>query len=794
MPQASAFVPAAALPARRAAPARLSRRARAPAVACARAPDGDDAWMDMAKKLERGRPLGRAFGFGSEPEPVRGEPEWVFPEGEDFSTPPEGAGGAEAPDDVLDDPWATWRKAQEAAPKGADGRVEGEGRDSKAETDFWRKAVAEVVEGVTGGGAAEDGAAGGGAGGGEGAGREEDILEALPSDPKELWGKASRVTADVADLQESLREEIAGFNPLQQSDAYRDIARELVGPSGPDVADGEGLEAREDAVGGDGELGRARDDFSAEDAAAGTGWNPDVDWKRYDDINRELQLKSEASLRADVQSEAERMRDDALASGGLPGDQPPAQSYLDADGRVMSDEEVAEALAAGAVIIDEAGNEMPGGPVSPDGFGTPQLPLPETPPPVAEIGVAPTVAFNPGVKAARRRGGRTYGADALDAEEEMAWLEERGFSRRDPEQEKAFWRDAAREIGMAPAGDADASPEDELSEAEVESAPVGDILGEDVENELEKPAEVEVQKELTEAYLGETSPAQQGMVESPVELAPDEEDLNVDSSSAWGLWNSSSESWAKEVDNAPPRDAAAEVDMWRSTANEIVPDGTNVDGRSQGTTEGSPVSDGSSSSPGNAWDAWNSASDSWKTDFENSDATFSSVNPGDQWLDSARSVAESAGADFAAGPGKSASPGSADSRPPEKASWDSGAPSSAWSTWQNSSTFGESGGFGASTWSTRSDVVSNKKSQASAGDDMSMWTSAAREMGSGTTASDNAESSADAGKSARPVSSRSDASGDASTSNIDMWKAAAREVQLPKEAAGDTGSPKEGEE
>jgi hypothetical protein len=557
------------------------RCAVSPRSSSAPSPEGDaDAdWLDMAKEIGNGDSTGS--------DPVRPSPTWVFPEGDDFSTP-----SARVDDDADGrsvNPWALWNSALE----NDETEVPDSPRDPSVETNFWRDAVKSIVSEATsrqtGDSLSERSNVESSQVG------SSDAIDELPSDPRQLWGAASRVTASVSHLQESLREEIENFNPLQQSDAYRDIARDLVGPSGPkdstNANPGGVSEAADSSESAGRNVAQERfsDDLGSElNAAVGSGWNPDVDWKRYDDTNRDLQRKAEASQRDDVRNEAERLRGEALAEANpanpartSPGAEANLQTYVDTDGRVLSPEDVTEALADGAIVVDEDGKEIPQ--LAEGGWFADSAPAASLSRSVAAdgnwaAGGKPTTAptsrpqANSPVNFARGRSGRTYGPDVLDTEEEMKWLKERGFRRRDPEEEKAFWRDAAREIGMASSSDTAVDAVEVPSDANPKVA--GDA------------STVTDRDTYTEQETATT-------------LSPDDEGQSVDSRNAWELWSSSSERWAKEVESAPPRDAKAEVDMWRSTARSIVPDV--VDGEHSSVAR---ISRRGESTEPTAWDAW----------------------------------------------------------------------------------------------------------------------------------------------------------------------------------------------
>ena len=154
--------------------------------------------------------------------------------------------------------WALWNEAlrNEAA-------QELKQRDPKAETDFWRSTARELSSS-------------------EPVNPAEELSETLEeANSEDVWRMARGVTGEVSDLQDRLRSELERYNPDENTDQYRDIARELVGP--PD----DPLDTEPKRV----------------DAESGSGWNPDVDWKRFDDINREREADAQRGVREAAERE-----------------------------------------------------------------------------------------------------------------------------------------------------------------------------------------------------------------------------------------------------------------------------------------------------------------------------------------------------------------------------------------------------------------------------------------------------------------------------------------------------------
>lgn len=597
--------------------------------------------------------------------------------------------------------------------------------------------------------------------------------------------------------------------------------------------------------------GEEEDDASG--AEPGTGWNPDVDWMRFDDVGRELQKKKDAEQRAEARGDAERKRRDAsdgmpefeyspspegdaaraevprpeanagemytdengrvlsaeevaaalaggavvvdqregrgdsaqaaqsdstpAESGGAAGTQAPRreasanETYTDENGRVLSAEEVAAALEGGAVVVDEGGGEVPlseefgrsvgraaassaspagassneiggsGGGAGDIDWGAPLSSAESVSTPSGGFSSTPTQtsAYQGGSDSSfagkRMSTGRTYGPDADP--EDLQWLKKKGFDLRDPEEETKFWRDAAREVGIVSPAEGDAG--DEVSTDEESEAPLGTAS---------EPPVVDAAESAPSVPVAESAP---GFSKASI----DDED-EVDAGSAWTLWNSGRESWADAVEKAPPRDAQAEVDMWRSTARDVVPgaggdtagsaasgSGGNDDGKEGGTEERS------------SWSAWNSANDSWQREID-AVGDFGVEDNTSQWRSSAQEMGASSDADAKSIPDRS---------------WGQGAPAQgnssgqAWSSWQSSG--------------TGVDFVKNQRAPTRRNVD-EIWGNAARDMVADGEASrlegvdGEVEASVNSGGGGDGVEE-----GVSESSNVNFWRAAAKDVGVP---------------
>jgi hypothetical protein len=735
---------------RRAAPSAC----RAAPLRCAAAPpppDRDQEWLDMAKEM----------GAGSNRDPVRLPPSWEFPEGTDFSTPSPPPPDVE-PDAILPDPWAVWNSALQKGIRAADEPLPA--RDPDAETDFWREAAREAVP-VTGGSPVD-------------AAKTRPVPGALSENAsqREIWGAASEVTASVSDLQERLRSELQNFNPYEETDSYRDIARELVGPVDDDDVETPPTFVRDDVT--------DDPDFGV---SAGSGWNPDVDWMRFDDIARDASLKLEKEQRAEVRDGADQTRRDAVDS--VASDDSELFSYTDADGNILSSEEVEEAMAAGAMFVDESGVELGdlADAAAPQSTQFTPSPLADSPP------STPPTQFPRN----KPRSSSTYGADSSAAISELKSLQEQGIELRDPEADKNFWREAASSIGIvSPVDPPASSPTPVVSSSESQMSVIA-ISVDDV---------------------------------STASLAADRED-EIDSTSAWSVWNSGQQAWVGATETAPPRDAKAEVDMWRDAAREVVSGSRGDKGSGNSGAKdavSATVSGGNTASP---WSSWTAANSTWENSLQEADGNLQDT---DLWRSAARELVPNStnggeplgkktwGADFK--PVDSFAPetggwgsglestdtsasgwGSGFSTDEVSSGWGSGfslskpAVSREWGAGLNSLDVGR--GDDASTllgqplWSTRADVSSSSSTSrgkpSTPSPDAALWREAAQEM----SASNGFESNISAPASLPPTSAKSDSSWKDTNSEpgkgaaVEFWKTLARDIVLPQsESETDDGA------
>jgi hypothetical protein len=681
--------------------------------------------------------LARRMGARSEKDPVRPPPAWEFPEGSNFSKPAPSPPDAD-PDSLLADPWAVWSSALEKSDAMADKDVPA--RDPNAETDFWRSAARDVVPEAT-----------------ANAARPEPPALSENASQSEVWGAASEVTASVSELQERLRSELQNFNSYDEIDAYRDIARELVGPAGVqrDVNDSSNDDELDETTPPPVLLNPVEDDDTL-GANAGSGWNPDVDWMRFDDVARETQKKRDREQRAAIRDRSEQMRLQAMEGDKEVDDATTRElasfTYTDGDGRTLSADEVEAAIAAGALLVDENDNELDNVVDS----STQATPGPSV---VAASARSP----KSGVPSSS-----TYGPSSSGAVNELKALQDQSVELRDPVADKNFWRDAARSIGMV--------------------SPVDPLATENMSQEADAASAV--------VFSAGAPPA-----------LPDVAGESVDEKSAWSAWNSGVQRWVVAQEAVPPRDATAEVDMWRSAARDVVPGGLNNASSTSSVRPDDTTNDEvEARSP---WTSWSTANMAWESSIRDS-------NPGEQtpeqWLDAARDLVPDSptvdlpaekkdwGSDFQ----------SADSFSSESAGWGSGLQSidttgsgwgSGFSAVQKSSGWGSgfttndsnpSGEWGAGLdslegesrgdaasllgkplWSRRSDFSDSRGKPTSTSDD-AIWRDAAKGMSS-TVGVDNED-----GKPLfqTPDAARSGSSGakEGKGAAIEFWKTLARDI------------------
>lgn len=510
---------------------------------------GEPSWMDLARSLG-----------ASDNEPERAPPEWKLPDDEEMTS-----------NENSKSAWDTWNAAisKEDRPT--------EGRDPRKETDFWMSAARDISADV-GGETPEQSAE-------QSSTDLTDSVEDATSST-EIWRMARGVTGEMSSLQERLRIDLENFNPDENTDQYRDIARELVGP--PEEIEDKVKPARDlqgdaDLPGGEGQ-----------DAEAGSGWNPDVDWMRFEDLRREQVKKLEADARKQAAQEAQEKKVEAIDKLTKHEDAAAANSgreitYTDESGRVLTPEEVEQARREGAVFLDEGGSEIDAlrdgeqfsRQTSPNNNGKQNVSLPD--------GSAPGFITN------RFKSRGTYGSGYSGIEDDINLMREQGIPLRDPKADAERWRSAAKELNFTV---------DEVDNTE-------DIAAQsETEDEILAVTQDEESKHETTAAVVESA---------------DSETDDSDESSSWSMWREGARRWQNATEDAKPRDPKAEVDMWRSSARELTEDEqTSSSPRSGNTVE-------QSSEDGNVWETWRSANASWTSAVAKADANAEGQSTENRW-------------------------------------------------------------------------------------------------------------------------------------------------------------------
>lgn len=497
------------------------------------------------------RQLARSLG-SSDPTPPRPPPDWK--ETNDGSSSQSEEATA----------WANWQSAREEQPEVAE-------RNPKKETDFWRSTARELTQPT----------------------QATNATKPVTDDTtqKEIWSLARGVTGEMSELQDRLRADLDKFNPEENSDQYRRIARELIGPQEDDweIKSEENVLQRPDA----GDWGGA---------SSASGWNPNTDWRRFDDIRREEVLKREKEAREEAAREAQQEREkayerldreaNAQADGNI--------TYTDESGRVLSSDEVKRALEEGAVFVDEAGKE-----IGTEGGRKLQFEGPKQTNGADKFGPG-AGSFEsgkmPGFVVNRFRSKGTYGASYAGAEEYMKELQEKGIPLRDPKADSESWREAARELNF----------EVELDPLELTGSE--DKSGENTDNSTEA---VEVGSKNENTAFDET-----------VERV-DGDDTEAEALSSWSKWRDGNLIWEKATADAAPRDPKQEVDMWRSSAREIVSDIETSSGAGKAPDSSSAAH--SSNKEVSAWSVWRNASARWESTLQDANGDLQKQDSANVW-------------------------------------------------------------------------------------------------------------------------------------------------------------------
>lgn len=454
---------------------------------------GDPEWMKLAQSIAPpdSSPT-------DQEEPSRPSPKWIFPDGD--------------PKEVGDNsPWLAWNAAQSNEQQVNEQELAP--RDPKKETDIWRSAARDLVSSDSG------------------PGSDSNVTNAKTNDihqpayqqtnddddeqlkenssSQQVWGMAREVTGEMSSLQNQLLAELNTYDPEQNTDQYRDIASELVGPSNDEPWE-------------DKEPVRPDDQKDA-----GTGWNPDVDWMRFDDVGREKLLAKEAAQRRSVEDAARQSMQNVL------------------DGSSTTKQESNDSSNDDTTSFNDSDS------FSSDSGST------------ADFTVNGDV---PGFVKNRFRSDGVYGSSWSGAEEETEKLRNEGYDLRDPKSDSDSWRSAAKDLVIKiPTLETDNESETAEQAVDIEEGTITEVI--DVKEE----------------------------------------------SNVWSSWREGSIKWNQVNSKIEERDPKKEVDMWRTSARDLLND-TEIE-----TDKGSSSRETSSSSSGEevnedtgVWAKWRQANQQWE--------------------------------------------------------------------------------------------------------------------------------------------------------------------------------------
>ncbi|KAI0564012.1 hypothetical protein FGB62_31g14 [Gracilaria domingensis] len=658
------FLPAAPLLRQRprpslTAPCRAPPRPRRVPHACIPQPPdsepGDPEWMQLARELA---PDSEAVQKPASKPPKRHK--WNYPQGklDEF----DGDG---------ENPWAVWNDAQSRS-----GEPFAQ-RDPKAETDFWRGAARDIAE--------------------EAPIADEQLSQ--PTTSSDVWRMAREVTGEMVDLQSKLRDELEDYDSVQNVDGYRDIARDLVGPP-PEVGD-DARPIRESA-----DLDKG--------AEAGQGWNPDVDWMRFDDVQRELRKKNDKNMR----QEAEKAARESWRQQRSFNEQP-------------SEERVWET----GTYTDQS-----------------------TAPHFLESNSMPRFMRN------RYMQSGTYGAGWNGAKSEMEQLTKEGVPLRDPKADADQWRSVARELDLDVEDDIIAANEQRGAEdttsdinvtvertdsdPEIRSVAATDGQGGGETASWESWRSGTASWESANEKIQERDPKKEvDMWRSSARELTTGATSGVDQSgetASWESWRSGNSTWESANQEPQERDPKKEVDMWRSNAQQLSPS-------SPSSTAGYDSSSRDLSSSGDAesqpsvWDSWRNANDRW----------MQSLNDEDEWSQGPNDLSSlsETPSDWGARMGKKTS-----------------SERSAWQAWESASRREDTTTW-QEWWKLRTDAAHQsgpKKSSASL-NDIDQWRDVAQQVASGGGRQPDAPSESIKGSKKARL---------ADDSAINSWKSVARDLAI----------------
>lgn len=218
------------------------------------------------------------------------------------------------------------------------------------------------------------------------------------SSSTDIWREARGVTAKMSSMQSELRQELDRYNPFESTDEYRQMARDLVGPAND--------EPWED-----------KDPVPVSDQSeVGSGWDPDVDWMRYDDVGREKALK-DPSIRQRFAEDTAQPVGDTFTSDESFGD-----TAFGADVGPVGDND-------GATDWKNYTDQRPSPGPSPGGIAGNNL---------------------PGFIRNRMMSGSTYGSGRANMQSDIDELRKRGVELRSPKDDTDAWRGIAKELKLDP--------------------------------------------------------------------------------------------------------------------------------------------------------------------------------------------------------------------------------------------------------------------------------------------------------------------------------------------------------
>lgn len=449
---------------------------------------GDPQWINLAKSI------GPSSNDIENEAPPRPPPQWTYPEGKPTFSADE------------ENPWHRWKNAQSSEQQPLTER------DPKAETDFWLSTARDIVQfsisnpQVT-------------------SNSSPDVIPAAPntSASEDVWKQARGVTGDMTALQNQLFDELNNFDPTENREKYRGIARDLADPSND--------EPWEDNIP---VPPNNRNDVGVE-------WNPDVDWMRFDDVRRDKALAEEAAQRRSVEDAArqsmDKMRDSEI-------------TQIQFSNEIQSESD-AKSFDFDAVQSTQSDFTVDG--------------------------------KVPGFIRNRFRSSGTYGSSWSGAEEESKRLQKQGFELRDPRLDTEAWKSAAKELanGFTFTTAKESTEDSSDGEAETVSSEISfggqdDDLGEYAERteaEVGIPpsedegklwsswrqgsiswnranAEIEERDPIKEVDMWRSSARELAKDENSVAPGANEKAMSteVGDSGVWEQWRKANEKWSNAVD------------------------------------------------------------------------------------------------------------------------------------------------------------------------------------------------------------------------------------------------------